>query len=185
MNGIVAVTSNINARLTATLTRLALPIPTFRFGQDELYTQDAPPRIVWVPKRGPADGKLKPAADHPSQFSGDPTDHTPVNPRPLWRRRVGFEAHVWALRDNATVDLAREKDYTAAEVLANHLVAAIHDEMYGSYAVTSEDWSTQQASKQRLGAVVVVGVELEMAWAREDDAYRVVTAMPIAVGSAH
>jgi len=180
VNGLVETTDAINARLTDTLTRLDLAVPTFRFGEDELNVQDSPPRIVWVPKRGPADMKFKPAPDHPSMFSGNPADKTPVNPNPLWRRRLGFEAHVWAVRDDAASDLDRKHDYAAAEVLVNHLVAAIHDVTWGTYSMTSEDWGTAQASKQRHGVVVVVGVELELTWTRELDTYAPVTAMPIA-----
>lgn len=177
MNGLVAVTSAINARLAAVLTLATLPVPIFRFGQDKLRVQETPPRVVWVPKRGPVDSKILPAADYPANWAV--AGHPLATPRALWRRVVTCEAHVWAQRDNPRVDLDTDKDYVAAEQLGNHLVAATTDLMWGSYAVTSEDWTTTQASAQKFGVTLVIGFELWFAWAREPDVGAVVTAMPV------
>lgn len=179
MNGIVETTDAINARLADELQRLGLKVPTFRFGEDQLHVQEDAPRIVWVPRRGSADSNIKPAADHPSMFNGGSANRSMPTVRPLWRRKLGFEVHVWALRDDASGDLDIKKDFVAAEQLVNHLVAAIHDETWGSYAATSEDWTKAQASAQRRGTLVVVGVELHLAWTREADTLATVTAMPV------
>jgi hypothetical protein len=175
----VETTEAINARLADKLQRLGLTVPTFRFGEDQLHVQEDAPRIVWVPRRGPTDANIKPAADHPSMFAGGSADRSMPTVRPLWRRLLGFEVHVWALREDANVDHDLKKDVTAAEQLVNHLVAAVHEETWGSYAATSEDWTKAQASSQRRGTLVIVGVQLHLAWTREADTLAEVTAMPI------
>lgn len=82
------------------------------FGPEALNKHHAPPRIVWCK----AEGTIL------------PTDRTGGNPRPLVRRRVRFEAHLWGKDDDQTEQLLEE---TIREVFA--LTA-------GVYRPVSEVW---------------------------------------------
>lgn len=178
---LTALVGIIQATLTATLAAQSPPVapPLYRFGQDQLAIEDSPNRICWVPKRGPADGKIMPAADFPPTWGQNPPGTAFPNPRPLWRRRLTVEAHVWNVRPNWQTDPDTKKDYDATEALTNHLVAAIHTVTFGSYEIAGEDWTTTQASAQRQGIVCILQAVLYLPWTREPDTTAVVATMPI------
>jgi hypothetical protein len=171
----------IQATLTATLAAQSPPIapPVYRFGLDQLAIEDAPHRICWVPKRGPADGNIIHAADFPPTFGQAAPGVAFPTPGPLWRRKLLVEAHVWDVRANPQTDPDTSKDYDVTEALSNHLVAAIHEVTFGSYAMASEDWTTVQGSAQRLGIVNVLGIVMYLPWTRERDATAQVLTIPI------
>lgn len=193
------VATAVEGRLTAVLAALAVPQlpPTYHYGKDSLHLEEDAPRIVWVPRAGGADGKIMKAPDFPPDFgvAKAPTDFP--TPSSLWRRTPTLEAHVWAIRPNPATNFDATKDYVAAELLANHLVAAFHDMMFGSYEMTGENWDAPQANQgaaSRRGAVVVLQFRVSMAWAREVDATAVLSAgtsptgkngMTVVIGSAH
>jgi hypothetical protein len=155
------------------------PAPTYRFGKDQLAIEDDAPRICWVPTRGPADAKIIPAADFPPTFGQSPPGTAFPNPRPLWRRKLRVDAHVWAVRPNFASDGDTSKDYDACEALCNHLVATIHGITFGSYEIAGEDWTTEQASTQRKGIVNILSVVFYLPWTREPDTTAEVITMPI------
>ena len=169
----------VNTQVVATLAALSLPtVAAFGFGADQLaYEQDAP-RIVWVPKSGPADGKIMPAADAPPDF-GVPAGTSYPTPRPLYRRRLTMECHVWAIRANPETDLDTSKDYAAAEALGNHVVAAAQVVAFGSYEMGSEVWTTDAGADRRRGVELVLNFVPYLVWTRELDALGVVHTMPL------
>lgn len=160
--GLLDVFSAVQTQLTAVLTALALPVPTYLVGADKLYNLDAPPRIVWVPGREVIAG--------PHAQGGDGVS----NPRPLRTRHAQVQVHVWgAHATDAALDLG------VTEVLANHLVAAINDVCHGAWDTHSASWDTGQASTTRKGMVYVLDLELQIPFTRELDTLHVVTSMPI------
>jgi hypothetical protein len=176
-------TTAIEAALTARLTALSLAVPTYHFGRSNLELQEDAPRIVWVPKQGSADGKIIHGADSPADYGHAATY---PNPRPLWRRVLTVEAHVWGLR--ADLSTSADLDFGAAETLANHLVAAIQKVTFGPYEMRGENWDTpltNQGASTARGKVVVLTVALFLPWTDELDTLATVTAMPVTVGSAH
>lgn len=181
--GMVAAIAAFEAQLTTVLTAIAdpaQPVPKFRFGADQLRVEGKPPQITWVPTDGQIDGKIVPAPD--TRLVANPKDPAQapgaaiVAPRPLRVRRPVIETHIWA-HGGDTAD--RRKDYTAAEVLLNHLVAAIHATAYGSYATLRESWRQSQDASSRFGIEVVLSIEIHIPITREPDTYAVVAAMPI------
>lgn len=142
-------------RLTAVLTGLSLTVPTYRLGADQLAIEDAPPRITWVPT---TEAILGPHAQ-----GGDGVS----NPRPLKSRHATVQAHVWG------------DDIPATEVLAGHLVAAIHDVAHGVERGIRADWTVGQAAANRRGWLYVLEWEIEIPFTRELDVFHVVTSMPI------
>jgi hypothetical protein len=180
--GLVEAVAAFETRLTAVLTALAdpaQPVPTYRFGADQLAAPGAMPEIVWVPTTGEIDGSIVPAPD--TRQVASPTNPTQaataaiLNPRPLRRRRPTVDAHI---RCDIT-DPDRRKDYTACEKLLNHLAAAVHQTIYGAYAVLKEDWNQTQNSGAGPGAKVVLSIEIHVPITREPDTTAVVTAMPV------
>ena len=169
----------VNTAVTATLVALALPpVAFFGFGSDELaYEQDAP-RIVWVPTTGSADGKIMPAADAPPNFGVAAGTSFPT-PRPLYRRRLTMECHVWAIRATPETDLDTSKDYAAAETLANHVVAAAQHVAFGSYEMGGERWTTVQAATVRRGVELVVTFVPFLIWTDELETLATVHTMPL------
>lgn len=142
-----------------------LPVPTFSVGKDKISFQEAPPRIVWVPTRGPVRG--------PHGQGGDGVG----NPRPIKTRHIGVVAHIWAA-DASKPD--GSGDFAAVEVLTNHFVAAIHDVCHGAYDITSEDWPEDiQQQSTRLGMVCLLSMEFQIPFTRELDTYAQILTAPI------
>jgi hypothetical protein len=116
-------------------------VPSFGLGQGEVANMDTTPRVIWVPMGGPISVANKNGGDGMR------------NPGALWHRTVQVNAHIWA------------DDVTEAEVLANHLVAALHWVAVGSYAVTSETWDTKGTTDE--GVLLVLEIQLRMPFTRE------------------
>ena len=131
----------VQAQLLGTLTALGLPIPSFSVGERVLAELDTTPRIVWVPRGGPVGVARK--------NGGDGVRY----PGALWHRTVQVNAHIW------------HDDVASAEVLAGHLVAALHFVAVGSYAVTGETWDTRGSTSE--GVVCVLECQLKMPFTRE------------------
>lgn len=112
----------------------------------------APPRIVFVPERE--------LIGAPRGRGGDQIGQ----PSPLWTRRVAIKAHVWG----------KSQDLT--EVLANHLVAAMHELLHGSYQLAGAEWLGGKVSDH--GFVYVLDWSLEVPFTREPDWERPLTALP-------
>jgi hypothetical protein len=134
-----------------------LPMPKMAIGLDKISHQEAPPRMVWIPQRGSVRG--------PHGQGGDGV----INPRPLWTRHLGVLVHIWA-EDSSKPD--GSGDVPMVEAYMQHLVAAIHDMCHGAYAVVSEDWPASiQGQTTNLGAVCLLGLELQLPLTREPDTY--------------
>jgi hypothetical protein len=131
----------VNAQLLAVLTDLGLPVPTFSLGERELADLDTTPRIAWIPRGGPIAVAKK--------NGGDFIRH----PGALWHRSVQVNAHIW------------HDDVASAEVLAGHLVAALHYVACGSYAVTGETWDTRGSTAE--GVLCILECQLRMPFTRE------------------
>jgi hypothetical protein len=178
-------TDAVNTQLTVVLSGLGETVPTFGFGEADLYLEGDAPRLVWVPQGGPADSKIIPAADNGIQFGTPPAYPTP---RPLWTRHVTVQAHVWAVRANATPagsDPDRSKDYAAAEVLAQHILAACQFVGWGSVRPKSEAWPRSQASTETRGVELVVAIEFDLPWVDETETLAEIDTVEVTVGAAH
>lgn len=144
-----------NKHLSETLAGMQVQMPAVKVGAQAIHAQDAPPRIVWVPGEeviGPSEGQ-----------GGDGV----VNPRPLFTRRLSLHAHIWAV------------DIDAAELLINHLVAAVHDVAFGAYVAKSGTWLHNAADVTAHGVVYVLTLELKIPITRERDITQVVETVPI------
>lgn len=101
---------------------------TFKLGGEHIAAQDAPPRIVWVPKGG----------------AFGPVDKGGTNPRPLKTRNLRVEVHCWG------------KDYEAAEDLVNRISAAAHSVASGSMSHDNELWPEGNEQLSALGRVIIL-----------------------------
>jgi len=120
----------IQGQIADVLSATGGKVPNFGFGKEGVPQSSAPPRIVFIPVAGPA----------------SPPDSRGGETRALWKRKVHVEFHVW------------ERDISAAEALCNHLVAAIHFVMPGSYAMVGEAWDTDGIS--HFGLLCVLTAQL-------------------------
>lgn len=118
--GLIDAFHAVQAQLVTTFAGFSPPLkpPKFEVGEVSRAKEGDYPRIVWVPTtevitRADAQG-------------GDGVS----NPRPLWKRTVRVEVDVW------------EKDISACETLANHLLAAATDAMPGEQRPQSAIWNT-------------------------------------------
>ncbi len=116
-------------------------VPSFALGESELAEMGAPPRIVWVPQTGTVSRSKTAGGDFIR------------NPGALWSRALVIEAHIWAA------------GITAAEELANHLVATLHAVCVGSYSVRAESWDTKGATDD--GVSCIIEFEIRMPFTRE------------------
>jgi hypothetical protein len=146
--------------------------PSLAIGLREKPFGDAPPRVIWVPTTGTAEG--------PHQQGGD-VPRTPDNqnvfvPRTLQARRVSFDVHVWA----AAKEGGRfEDDVPAVEHLCQRLIAAGRRQIWAYFTVTGEDWLTGQDMRTARGAVCILRVQITIPWTRDEEPVATVTAMPI------
>jgi hypothetical protein len=153
--GLIDVFTAVQAQATTTITALGQTVPVFEVGADRAMVEGAPPRVAWVPATETIRG--------PHAQGGDGVK----NPRPLRTRHAMVQAHIWG----ATIP--------ATEILAGHIVAAIHDVCHGIHDEIRGDWTVNQASTTRLGWLYVLDWEVQIPFTRELDTYHVVTAMPI------
>lgn len=93
-------------------------MPSCKLGEEHLQSPGGCPAIVWVPGRGPINGRRQ---------AIDQTD--PANPRGLFQRNVSVNAYIFA------------ESFTATEALWSHFVAALHRALSGRWAPTMESWS--------------------------------------------
>lgn len=125
----------------------AMKPPAFRVGEVSKAIEGDYPRIVWVP-----------TTESISMTDLVGRDTSVPTVRPLWARNSRVEAHVW------------EKDITACEILANHLVAAVHGGpvkagQWGNYKVLNAYWNT--AAVIQRGVVYVLVFEFQFWFTRE------------------
>jgi hypothetical protein len=140
-NSLRAIFDSIEAAMRLKMPALNLKVPTMGYGRQALKHMNTAPRIVCVPTRG----KCGPTLNRSGR--GDDTAWK------LWGRNVVLNWYVW------------DVDETATEVLANHLVAAIHDLSGGYYEPVGEEWGESQDTK--LGDEVIVGISFYTTWSRE------------------
>ena len=133
----------LKAALLANLAALATAQkPSIEFGAKHLASQDAPPRIVWVPREGRHDKK-----DLTSQDANFAV-------KAIWTRHLLIDLHIWA------------EDETAAEVLANHIVATLEEQLTaGGYSMIGETWPESESTTA--GIKMVLTFELRMPWTKE------------------
>ena len=105
---------------------------TFRRGAREVPKMDRPPRIVWVP--------TKDAFGRPVKGG--------FNPRPLYSRRAGLEAHLWGL------------DLEMTENLLHGLVRVLHSLTHGSVEVADAIWGQPEWLQQGWACVLSLGFDL-------------------------
>jgi hypothetical protein len=143
--GLLDVFNVVQAQLTETFAAFAPPlkVPKFLVAQVSRALEGDYPRIVWVPTT-----EVIAMAD---AQGGDGIS----NPRPLWKRSVRVEVDVW------------EKDIPACEVLANHLVAAIHAQMFGAYRINGAIWDTDGLVQR--GFMFTLAVTFDIPFTRELD----------------
>lgn len=173
--GVVDALAAIEKQLRSTLQGLNKPVPTFGFGEQSLALEEAPPRIVWVPRQGPVGATDALGGGVNASRLGDGA----TSPGPLWGRKLLVEVHVWAA-GHVTVfqDDQQKSDVAACEALGRHLVAAAYAVLYGSVQVVSESWNTAVVSN--LGVVWILGIVLGMPFTREADTFsRALTDFPI------
>jgi hypothetical protein len=109
----------------AKLAELGISGLTVEYGPDALMEHGSPPRIVWC------------------KGTGDilPTDRVGGNPRPLVRRRVRVEAHIWG------------QDDEQAEQLLEENIRVVHALAGGVWRPVSELWPQhKEPEKNHLGA---------------------------------
>lgn len=136
-----AVWDEIETAIREKMPTLQQKIPTMGYGQKALKHMDTVPRVICIPGRG----SCKMAGNR----AGRGTDTAWV----LWWREVVLELHIWA------------GDETATEVLANHVIATIHDLHGGLYEPVGEEWGSSADTK--LGDNLVIGVKVTTSWSRE------------------
>lgn len=145
---LLAVLNDVSARLD--------PAVTVHVGAEWIRQEEAPPRVVWVPK---------------SESYGPPTPQGGdgiTNPAPLWTRRSVVECHLWA------------NDFDAAEALLQAVVRSLHLSLtHHSYQVTSGEWIPSDGTTVNLGVVYVLTLEIMIPITRAPDTTTVVTMMPI------
>lgn len=138
MIGIKQAFDEIQTQLLVVLAEGSDPVPTFGLGEMELAQLDSTPRIIFVPHGGPI---------RMSRNTGA------IEVGTLWERTCRFSAHIW------------HDDITAAEILANHLVAAIHFCRVGCYSVVGENWDTKAYTAE--GVLMTLEFQVVMLFARE------------------
>jgi hypothetical protein len=87
------------------------------------------------------------------------------NPRPLWKRVCRVDAEIW------------ERDIPGCEGLANHLVAAMHGDGWGEYAMTNAVWNT--AGTVQYGVTYTLTFQIFIPFTRESDAVGTIDDFPI------
>lgn len=163
---IVEVLALVEQQLRVTLQWLHKPVPIFGFGEQALAVEEAPPRIVWVPRNGPVGAPDALGGGTNATRLGDGAN----TPSPLWGRRLKVDAHIWAAGNITVFQQDQQKaDVSAAERLGRHLVAALHAQLYGSYSIVSEAWDTSAVSN--LGVVWILGIVIGMPFIRENDTF--------------
>lgn len=160
----VAACLAVEQQLATTFAGTANEVPAFAFGEDGLGELRSPPSVVWVPRAGTMAGA--------GQLGGDQI----ATPRALMRRQLTIEAHIWV---SAGDDQDTSKDFTAAEDLMNHLVAAMHAAWWGAHRVASESWFSGQSASTKLGVICVLGVIVYLPLVRELEQTVVVGTIPI------
>lgn len=127
----------VNEKLMATLSAMGVsPLPSFGVGKRALVDAGAPPRVTWVPTRGPHDGKGL------GKGMGS-------NPRALSIRHLQIEAHVWG------------EDIDSTEELSRQLVAAIQSSGLATvFKSVGEVWDTE--SNTQAGELCIVTFEVEL-----------------------
>lgn len=169
--GAVDAIEGVERHLRATLEGLTPPVavPQFAFGESELDVEDAPPRVVWVPRHGPIKG--------PQGLGGDGIKF----PRPLHSCELLFEVHVWGAAPSVDgAGQGEREDMRATEKLCNHLIAAMHDVLtQGSYDVVSCDWLTGASQSNKQGVVCVLGVIIKTPFVREAETFRPISDFPL------
>jgi hypothetical protein len=130
------------------------PAPKFLFGQAQLFSAGAPPRIVWVPTR---------------EEYGPPKSATDgvTNPRPLHTRNVQVEAHIWG------------RDTDEAERLLEIVARALHTLAWGPGRILSGHWDVGGDAKTVKGEVYVMTLLCERPVTRAPDETAIVNAMAI------
>lgn len=119
--------------------------PKFEVGAVSRAREGDYPRIVWVP--------TSESFTAPDSQGGE-FDRI-RNPRPLWKRKSRVEADVWG------------KDIADCEVIANHLVAAVHTCGVGAYGPQAAQWSTSSVIQR--GCVYTLAFVFDIPFTREPD----------------
>lgn len=116
--------------------------PSMGFGARALSENDAPPRVVWVPREGRHDKKQLTAGDRNQAV------------RMIWTRHVLIDLHIWAA------------DETAAEELCNHIVATLEEGLgAGGYSMAGESWQASESTAA--GIKMVLSFVLRMPWFKQ------------------
>jgi len=136
-----AIFDEIETKLIGNMRQMGLALPKTGYGAKHLKRYSSPPRIVCVPDRGSNGGTLNRHGNGVTSAWA------------LWGRNVVLQFHVW------------DKDDTETEVLANHLVAAIHDQCAGLYEPVGEQWLPSEDTA--FGNELVLGVRFYTIWSRE------------------
>lgn len=137
MSSIQACFDAVEARLLAVVGESGEKLPNMGLGEKAKFRSEAPPRIVWVPLRGPV--------RRARQAGGDQLS----NPNQLWERELHSEARIW------------HEDIPQVEVLANHFIAALHDVLSsGAHKIVAEDWNTSGDLQRGVQMVLTFSVLL-------------------------
>jgi hypothetical protein len=96
-----------------------------QLGAESLAENGAPPRIVWTPTTD---------SFEPGKRINTPGLST-KEPKAFGTRRAGVRARVWAVGNGTALG-----DIAACEELVRRLLAAVHQETFGSYRVESMSW---------------------------------------------
>lgn len=119
----------------------ALPSVTVRFGQEYQNENEAPPRLVFVPRGD----RFMPASSRASA----PVVRSIHSS--LATRAIGLEARIWAAADPDADPVPSYADLRAAELLVDKVIHAIHTVCSGSYALEDGEWmDTSHAQAGRL-----------------------------------
>ncbi len=117
---------------------------TIQFGGREKAFNGAPPKITFVP----VDDKH----DSGKGYAGTPKTN---NPRPIWYRGQGIEAHLWAA--DPAMQNADYLDHCAAvEELLERLLRACQQQTQNGFYYASEGGSFVDAATTALGAAYVL-----------------------------
>jgi hypothetical protein len=150
----MAITENcaaIEASMTKAILAAGQTVPTFGVGLAELLRHGAPPRIVFVPQKGPVRKAPAPGGTPPA----------------IWERREGIDAHIWG------------DDVAACETLLGHLAAAVQEVMTISGEITSTDWTAAKQIDTAGGELLVVGLVFRIPITREPAPTAEFTVTPI------
>jgi hypothetical protein len=136
MQGLFYIIAAVRDDLTERFTAAGATVPTFHVGPRWLVTEEAPPRVVFVPTTD---------ALNPSQRIGSPDVDGQPRARSLLTRFPMCRVHVWG--DPAIIGgdwTDEERGYIATDELVNQVLHSLHLKGVGQRVLGSGVWTSSE-----------------------------------------